>query len=84
MLLLSPGNVNDIAMAPALIAAAGPIKRLIADKAYDAKSLRQLLAEQGAKAVIPSTLSGCSLVSRTSAGSQPATTSSPETSWLAS
>ena len=53
MLLLSPGNVNDIAMAPALIAAAGPIKRLIADKAYDANSLRQLLAEQGAKAVIP-------------------------------
>ena len=57
MLLLSPGNVNDIAMAPALIAAAGPIKRLIADKAYDANSLRQLHAEQGAKAVIPSTLS---------------------------
>ena len=57
MLLLSPGNVNDIAMAPAWIAAAGPIKRLIADKAYDANSLRQLLAEQGAKAVIPSTLS---------------------------
>jgi transposase len=44
-------------MAPALIAAAGPIKRLIADKAYDANSLRHLLAEQGAKAVIPSTLS---------------------------
>ena len=44
-------------MAPALIAAAGPIKRLIADKAYDANSLRQLLAEQGAKAVIPSTSS---------------------------
>lgn len=44
-------------MAPALVAAAGPIKRLIADKAYDANSLRRLLAEQGAKAVIPSTLS---------------------------
>ena len=57
MLLLSPGNVNDIAMAPALIAAGGPIKRLIADKAYDANSLRQLLAGQAAKAVIPSTLS---------------------------
>lgn len=36
VLLLSPGNINDIAFAPALIAAAGPIKRLIADKAYDA------------------------------------------------
>ena len=56
-MLLSPGNVNDIAMAPALVAAAGPIRRLIADKAYDANSLRRLLAEQGAKAVIPSTLS---------------------------
>ena len=53
MLLLSPGNINDIAFAPALIAAAGPIRRLIADKAYDANSLRQLLADQGAKAVIP-------------------------------
>jgi transposase len=40
-----------------LIAAAGPIKRLIADKAYDANSLRQLLADQRAKAVIPSTTS---------------------------
>ena len=57
MLLLSPGNINDIALAPALLAAAGPIKRLIADKAYDANSLRQLLANQGAKAVIPSTTS---------------------------
>ena len=57
MLLLSPGNINDIAFAPALIAAAGPIKRLIADKAYDANSLRQLLADQCAKAVIPSTMS---------------------------
>ena len=57
MLLLSPGNINDIAYAPALIAAAGPLKRLIADKAYDAISLRQLLADQGAKAVIPSTMS---------------------------
>jgi len=57
VLLLSPGNVNDIAFAPALIAAAGSIKRLIADKAYDANSLRQLLAKQDAKAVIPSTRS---------------------------
>lgn len=57
VLLLSPGNINDIALAPSLIAAAGPIKRLIADKAYDANSLRQLLDAQGAKAVIPSTAS---------------------------
>lgn len=57
VLVLSPGNINDIALAPALLAAVGPIKRLIADKAYDANSLRQLLANQGAKAVIPSTAS---------------------------
>jgi transposase len=57
VLLLSPGNTNDIALAPSLIASVGPIKRLIADKAYDANSLRQLLAQQGAKAVIPSTAS---------------------------
>ena len=57
VLLLSPGNINDIALAPALLAAAGPIRRLIADKAYDANSLRTLLAERGATAVIPSTTS---------------------------
>src|SRR6202008_2118035 len=42
VLLLSPGNINDIALAPALLAAAGPIKRLIADKAYDANTLGTL------------------------------------------
>lgn len=57
VLLLSPGNINDIALASSLVAAAGPIKRLIADKAYDANSLRQLLADHGTKAVIPSTKS---------------------------
>ncbi len=56
-MLLSPGNINDIALAPALLAAVGPVQRVIADKAYDANSLRQLLADQGAKAVIPSTTS---------------------------
>ena len=40
-----------------MLATAGPIKRLIADKAYDANSLRQMLADLGAKAVIPSTTS---------------------------
>ena len=54
-MLLSPGHIHDIMLAPALIAAAGPVKQLIADRAYDANSLRTLLAEQKAKAVIPST-----------------------------
>ena len=38
-------------------AAAGPFRRLLADKAYDANPLRALLAERGAEAVIPSTAS---------------------------
>ena len=57
VLLLSAGNTNDISMAAALIQAAGPIRRLLADKGYDADHLRKLLAEQGAEAVIPSTTS---------------------------
>lgn len=57
MLLLSAGNTNDITMAAALIRAAGPIRRLLADRGYDADHLRKLLADQGAEAVIPSTTS---------------------------
>jgi transposase len=52
--LLSPGNTADITMAPAVLALAGPITQLLADRAYDAKSLRDWLAERGAEAVIPS------------------------------
>src|ERR1700754_2831412 len=45
-------------MAAALIAAAGSgLRRLIADRAYDANGIRRLLAEHGAEAVIPSTAS---------------------------
>ncbi len=55
VLLLSAGNINDISMAEALLAAAGPIRRLLADKGYDADHLRKRLAAQGAEAVIPST-----------------------------
>jgi transposase len=55
--VLTPGNVADISLAPQLIAAAGPLRRLIADKGYDANSLRQLLADQNIEAVIPSTAS---------------------------
>ncbi len=57
MLLLSPGNTNDIQMARALLEAAGPFRRLIADRGYDANHLRRLIAERGAQAVIPSTTS---------------------------
>lgn len=41
-------------MAPELLSAAGPIERLIADKAYDTNRLRALLAEQHIEPVIPS------------------------------
>jgi transposase len=41
-------------MAPALVGAAGPITRLIADKAYDTNALRALLADNGIEPVIPS------------------------------
>ena len=57
VLLLSAGNTNDITMAATLIRAAGPIRRLLADRGYDADHLRKLLADQGAEAVIPSTTS---------------------------
>jgi transposase len=52
--LLAPGNLHDVTMAPALLASAGQIRRLIADKAYDTNSFRQLLAERRVEAVIPS------------------------------
>jgi transposase len=58
LLLLTPGNVNDIAMAPVLLADIGrPVRRLLGDKGYDANSLRALLADRGINAVIPSTAS---------------------------
>jgi len=57
VLLLSAGNVNDMTMAAALIGAAGPFERLIADRGYDTNAVRALIAEGGAEAVIPSTTS---------------------------
>ena len=41
-------------MAPTLIAAAGPVTRLMADKAYDTNPLRALLSDKGIEPVIPS------------------------------
>lgn len=42
-------------MAIPLLSVATPVRRLIADKAYDADSLRRWLADRRIKAVIPST-----------------------------
>ena len=46
--------MHDVMMASELLTAVGPIRRLIADKAYDTNSLRQLLAQMDIDAVIPS------------------------------
>jgi transposase len=57
VLLISAGNINEMTMAPALIEAAGSFTRLIADKGYDSNAVRELVAQRGAEAVIPSTAS---------------------------
>jgi len=44
-------------MAEALFAAAGPFRRLVADRGYDTNRVRALIAARGAQPVIPSTLS---------------------------
>lgn len=51
--MLTPGNAHDLAGARDLLAITGAPQRLIADRAYDAQSLRNWLAAQGCEAVIP-------------------------------
>jgi transposase len=46
-----------MANAPALITALGSFRRLVADRGYDSNAIRQLLADRGAEAVIPSSSS---------------------------
>lgn len=51
---LTPGNRSDVRAAKAVLAQApGPIRRLIADRGYDANWLRQALRNQGTTPVIP-------------------------------
>ncbi len=52
--LLTPGNIADISAAPQLLASFPPARRLLADKGYDANSLRNKLHSLGCEAVIPS------------------------------
>src|ERR1700722_2029233 len=54
---LTPGNVADVVMAIPLLAAVAKPKRLLADKAYDADSLRRWLKHRTIRAAIPSTAS---------------------------
>ena len=51
---LSPGNCDDISVPPALPDKIPAPARLLADKGYDANSLRQRPAATKTKAVIPS------------------------------
>jgi transposase len=51
--LITPGNCHDLVGARDLLPTLPPSKRLLADRAYDATSLRDWLAERGTKAVIP-------------------------------
>jgi transposase len=51
--ILIPGQAHDLAAAPALLARIPTPRRLIADRAYDARSFRDWLADQGCEAVIP-------------------------------
>ena len=54
---LTPGNVADIIMAIPLLGAVAKPTRLLADKAYDADSLRRWLKQRRIRAAIPSTAS---------------------------
>ena len=54
MLLLTPGNASDVTAAPAVLAeASGQIRRLSADKGYDADWLRADLRRSGIMPIIP-------------------------------
>lgn len=54
--VLTGGEAHDITTAPELLAGLSS-NGVIADKAYDSNALRNLIAEAGAQAVIPSTRS---------------------------
>lgn len=51
--LITPGNTHDLAGARGLIGMVRHPRRLLADRAYDANSLRDELAARRIKAVIP-------------------------------
>jgi transposase len=51
--IVTPGQVGDITQAPALLEGQTGAA-VLADKAYDSKALRTIIADMGAVAVIPS------------------------------
>ena len=52
-LTLTPGNVADVTVAPALLARSPGARYVLADKGYDADSLRRALRQAGVVPVIP-------------------------------
>lgn len=52
-MLITAGNVHDLERARSLLAIGHQPKRLLADRAYDARSLREVLAARRITAVIP-------------------------------
>ncbi|MEQ8837422.1 MAG: hypothetical protein RID07_11515 [Lacipirellulaceae bacterium] len=91
-LLVSPSGFKSIQMDATLLAGIGRLRRQIADRGYDIKLLLQLLAEQGAEMIIPSTSSrkatspytaeayrARNLDERIGAGSKTGATSLPDT-----
>ena len=59
--ILTGGEAHDITTAPDLLADLAA-HGVIADKAYDSSALRNLIAEAGAQAVIPSKISRRSVI----------------------
>lgn len=51
--MITPGNCHDLPAARDLLPTVPVPRRLLADRAYDATSLRNWLAERSVKAVIP-------------------------------
>ena len=51
--IITPGQAGDITHAPALLHGQSG-DAVLADKAYDSKALRTIIADMGAEAVIPS------------------------------
>lgn len=51
--MITAGHAHDLAGARDLLAITGAPKQLIADRAYDARSLRDWLTERGCHVVIP-------------------------------
>jgi transposase len=54
VLMITPGNVHDMKVAKACIAAVPPSAELVGDKGYCSNELHAWLAERGTQAVIPS------------------------------